>query len=403
MEKSKFYQNARDDIPGPLNDVIVVEATTTWAGPMAACILADMGASVIKVEHPEGEVARKLPPPIPNSGLTVAHETVNRNKKNVSLNLQHTNGRDAFLKLAATADIIIENFRPGTLSSWGVGYEDIAAVKPDIVYVSISGFGQYGTLSDRVGYDPIAQNYSGWASLNGEPDGSPVKAPTWLGDDTAGTHGALGAIAALRHRDQTGEGQHVDVALVDTLLFHSNGNLTSGAMNIPLSRTGNQFDIAAPVNNYTCSDGNVFAGVLLDSHWARLADLLDRHDLEKLAVPDRLGRREELDDLLREYCASTTVSEVVQAFSDLGLPATRVNTYDEVAKEEHVSSRAMLQQVSMSDGKTVPLTGPAVKFSRTPTAIRKRASSLGEDNEEIFGSLGYSKKQLKEMRDEGSI
>ncbi|HJP49670.1 MAG TPA: CoA transferase, partial [Pseudomonadales bacterium] len=233
MEKTEFYARARTDIPGPLSDVVVVEATTTWAGPMAACILADMGAIVIKVEHPTGEIARRLPPVLPDSDLTIANETVNRNKRNISLNLQHNDGREAFLKLSETADIIIENFRPGTLHNWGVGYEQVARVKPDIVYVSISGFGQFGTLSDRVGYDPIAQNYCGWASLNGEPDGSPVKAPTWLGDDTAGMHGALGALAALRHRDQTGEGQHVDVALVDALLFHSNGNLTSGALDIP--------------------------------------------------------------------------------------------------------------------------------------------------------------------------
>ncbi len=403
MEKTEFYARARTDIPGPLSDVVVVEATTTWAGPMAACILADMGAIVIKVEHPTGEIARRLPPVLPDSGLTIANETVNRNKRNISLNLQHNDGREAFLKLSETADIIIENFRPGTLHNWGVGYEQVARVKPDIVYVSISGFGQFGTLSDRVGYDPIAQNYCGWASLNGEPDGSPVKAPTWLGDDTAGMHGALGALAALRHRDQTGEGQHVDVALVDALLFHSNGNLTSGALDIPLERTGNQFNIAAPVNNYRCTNGNVFAGVLLDSHWQRLAQHLNRVDLAELSAMERISRRDELNELLRAYCASMTVEAVVQTFSDMGLPATRVNTYKEVAREEHVSSRDMLQQIETTDGHTIPITGPAVKFSRTPTAVRKCASYLGEDNDEVFGSLGYDHKQLEKMKSDGAV
>jgi crotonobetainyl-CoA:carnitine CoA-transferase CaiB-like acyl-CoA transferase len=403
MEKSAFYKNARDDLPGPLAGVTVVEATTTWAGPMTGCVLADFGARVIKIEHPTGEVVRSLPPVLPDSDLTVPHETVNRNKLNVSLNLQHASGREAFLRLAETADVIVENFRPGTLQSWGVGYEDVAVVKPDIVYVSISGFGQFGLLSDRVGYDPIAQNYSGWASLNGDPDGTPMKAPTWLGDDVAGLHGALGAMAALRHRDQTGEGQHVDVSLVDALLFQSNGLPTAGALGLPNERWGNQFAIAAPVNNYKCKDGNVFAGVLLDAHWQRLARYLHREDLAGLTNAERVGKRREVDQLLEDYCASNTVDAVVNTFTEMGLPATRVNTYEEVAAEEHLASRDMLQQVTLVDGTRVPLVAPAVKFSRTPVRIRDPAAKLGQHNDIVLGELGYSSEELMEMSSKGAI
>ncbi len=402
MEKSAFYKDARDDIPGPLNGVIVLEATTTWAGPMAGCVLGDFGATVIKVEHPEGEVVRRLPPFLPDSKLTIPNETVNRNKMNVSLNLQHPLGRKAFLKIAETADIVIENFRPGTLHDWGVGYEHVAAVKADIVYVSISGFGQFGPLSDRVGYDPIAQNYCGWTSLNGDPEGGPVKAPTYLCDDAAGLQGALGAMAALRHRDQTGEGQHVDVSLVDALLYQSNGYPTAGALGMPLERWGNQFAIAAPINNYRCKDGKVFAGVLLDTHWQRLAKHLGREDLAALTNPDRINKREEVDELLRDYCASTNVDTVVQAFAEMGLPATRVNTYEEVVKEEHVISRDMLQEVTLSDGKTVPIVAPAVKFSRTPVRIREPSATLGQHTETVLGELGYSPEDIKRMRSEGA-
>ncbi|MFP6780809.1 MAG: CoA transferase, partial [Gammaproteobacteria bacterium] len=259
MQKSEFYANARSDLKGPLDGVVVVEATTTWAGPMAACILADYGATVIKVEHPEGEVGRRLPPFIPDSKLSIFNETVNRNKKSLSLDLRKPKGREVFLDLCTSADIVIENFRPGTMTKWGVGYSDVASVKPNIVYVSISGFGQFGELSDRVGYDPLAQNYCGWTSLNGEPDGASVKAPTFLGDDLGGLNGAMGAMAALHHRNKTGEGQHIDVALVDGLIFQSNGNLTAGALDMPIPRTGNEFSIAAPVNRFACSDGYVFA------------------------------------------------------------------------------------------------------------------------------------------------
>lgn len=401
MEKSDFYKHSRDDLPGPLNGVMVLEATTTWAGPMAGCILADFGATVIKVEHPQGEVIRRLPPFLPDSELTIPNETVNRNKKNVSLNLQHPLGREAFLKLAETADIVIENFRPGTLSKWGIGYEQVAAVKADIVYVSISGFGQFGPLSDRVGYDPIAQNYCGWTSVNGDPGGAPVKAPTYLGDDTAGLHGALGAMAALRHRDQTGEGQHVDISLVDALLYQSNGYPTAGALGLPIKRWGNQFAIASPINNYPCKDGNVFAGVLLDTHWQKLARHLGREDLASLTNAERISNREEVDHLLRDYCASKDVDTVVRNFAEMGLPATRVNTYEEVVQEEHVISRDMLQPVTLADGKTVPIVGPAVKFSRTPVRIREPAATLGQHNETVLGELGYTREEIAKIESEG--
>lgn len=403
MKKSEFFANARHDLTGPFQGVVVVEATTTWAGPMAACVLADFGARVIKVEHPSGEITRRLPPFLPDSRLTVTHETVNRNKENVSLNLRKPEGREIFFKLCEMADIFIENFRPGTLASWGVGYADVAAVKPDIVYVSISGFGQYGTLSDRVGYDPVAQNYCGWTSLNGEPDGGPIKAPTWLGDDIAGLHGALAAMAALRHRDQTGEGQHVDVALVDGLMYQSNGYPTAGALNIPMGRWANQFGVAAPVNNYSCTDGSVFAGVLLDAHWKLLAELLGREDLAGLTGPQRIKRRDVVDPLLAEWCAAHTVAEVVDTFAELGLPATRVNTYADLAKEEHVASREMLQSTLLVDGKEVPLTAPAAKFSRTPTRIRNAAPTLGQENAKIYRELGYDESELSRLRDDGVI
>lgn len=403
MKKNEFYANARKDLKGPLDGIVVIEATTTWAGPMAACILADYGATVIKVEHPDGEVARRLPPFFPDSELNIFNETVNRNKKSLSLDLRKPEGRDIFLELCVTADVVIENFRPGTMAKWGVGYADVAGKKADIVYISISGFGQFGELSDRVGYDPLAQNYCGWTSLNGEPDGASVKAPTFLGDDLGGLNGAMGAMAALRHRDQTGEGQHVDVALVDGLIFQSNGNLTAGALDIPIPRTGNEFAIAAPVNRFACSDGYVFAGVLLDSHWKSLSTLLERPDLSELTGADRIQQRDLVNALVAGWCANRTTTEVVDAFTELSLPATRVNTFAECAKLDHIASRDMLQSTELTDGTTVPLTGPAAKFSRTPVRIRDSAPQLGAHNDEILGALGHDADALAKLRDQGII
>ena len=403
MDKSAFYADARTDLRGPLHGVTVVEATTTWAGPMAACILADFGATVIKVEHPQGEVARVLPPYLPDSKLTVVHETVNRNKQNVSLDLRLPEGREIFLKLCARADIVIENFKPGTLASWGVGYADVKAVKADIVYVSVSGFGQFGPLSERPAYDPIAQNFCGWTSLNGDPQGGPTKAPTFLGDDLAGMHGALGALAALVHRNRCGEGQHVDVALIDGLLFQSNGNLTSGAVGIELKRYGNQFAIAAPANVYECTDGRIYGGVLLDSHWRAVCVLIERPELAHLRNVERVERREEVDGLVAAWCRRYTVEEAAAQLNGIGLAVTRVNTFAEAAVHPHVAARDMLQATRLSDGSEVPLTGPAAKFSLTPTAIRDAAPTLGQHNAVIYGELGYDAAALERLRRDGIL
>ncbi|MGD9602316.1 MAG: CaiB/BaiF CoA transferase family protein [Gammaproteobacteria bacterium] len=399
MDKAAFYADARHDLPGPLAGVTVLEATTTWAGPMAGCVLADLGASVVKIEHPDGEIMRRVPPFVPDTRLSVMHEVVNRNKRNISLSLKDPEGRDVFLALCATADIVIENFKPGTLADWGCGYADVKAVKPDVIYVSISGFGQFGPYCDRPGYDPIAQNFTGWSSLNGEPGGAPVKAPTFLGDDLGGLHGALGALAALTHRNLTGEGQHVDVALVDGLVFQSNGHLTIGALGLPQERWGNQFALAAPVNSYVCTDGRVYTGVLLDSHWRAFCRHIGRADLADLDGLARIRRRDELDHLLAQWCVSRSTQDVVDTMNMLGLAVTRVNSFAEAARDPHLQARDMLQPTPLGNGGTIPLTGPAAKFSRTPTRVRSAAPALGEHTDALLAQLGYSPAQIADLRD----
>jgi formyl-CoA transferase len=409
MDKADFYRDARTDLTGPLQGITALEATTTWAGPMAGCLLADFGADVIKVEHPTGEIGRRLRPLLPDSkaSLSLPHETVNRNKRSMTLNLSSPAGRDVFLDLARRVDVVVENFRPGTMAGWGVGYEQVRAVKPDIVYVSISGFGQFGGLSHRVGYDPVAQHFSGFTSINGDPEGEPVKAATFLGDDLAGLHGALGALAALRHRDRTGEGQHVDVALVDTLLFQSNGNLAAGALGITTPRTGNEFTVCAPTNMYACVDGHAFAGVLIDAHWRRLASMLGHGELADdpryATLTARLNHRADVDRLLADWCAQRRTADVVAAFDANGLPAVRVNTYAEAAAEPHVDERDMLQRVRLHDGTEAPLVGPAAKFSRTPTRVRAAAEPLGSSTEQLLRELGYDVDAIAQLRQQGAI
>ena len=408
MEKADFFREARRDSAGPLAGVRVLEATTTWAGPMCGCLLADFGADVVKVEHPAGEVSRRSPPFLPgtNPPLSFMHEIVNRNKRSVALDLHGDAGRALFVRLAAKSDIVIENFRPGTLDAWGIGYAAVRAVRPDVIYVSISGYGQWGPDHDRVGYDPLAQAASGFLSLNGAPDGDPVKSPTFLADDLAGLHAAFAALAALRHRDRTGEGQHVDVALLDAMLFQSTGYIALGAMGVDLPRLGNQFRIAAPANTYHARDGSILAGVLLDSHWRRLAELLGRAELgddpRYATAVARIERRAEVDGLLAAWVGERTSAEALEALCGASIPAAPVRSYAEAAADPHVREREMLQEVERG-GARIPLTGPAAKLSRTPVRVRHAARDLGADSEAILDELGVPREERRALRDAGVV
>jgi len=409
VEKAEFYRNARRDLPGPLAGVRILEATTTWAGPMCGCIFADLGADVIKAELPQGEVARRLPPflPGPEPRLSFMHTTVNRNKRSLTLDLRRSEGQEVFRRLATQADVIVENFRPGIMAAWSLGYEHLRAVKLDIIYVSISGYGQFGPDHDQAGYDPAAQAASGFISLNGEVDGVPVKSPTFLADDLGGLHGAIGALAALRHRDATGEGQHIDVGLLDALLFQSNGYLTLAALGAPPRRMGSEFVVAAPASVYRCRDGHVMAGVLLDSHWKRLAQLIGRPELadhpDYASTRARVERRDEVNGLMARWLEPRSVGDVVSLLREAGLAVAPVRTYADAARDPHVLARDMLQPTRQEDGSLVPLTGPPTKFSRTPTRVRSEAPALGAHTDEILAELGIDAAERRRLRDAGVI
>ena len=405
MQKEEFYREARTDLPGPMSGVRVLEVTTTWAGPMCGTVLADLGADVVKVEIPSGDVGRAIFPTLPGTEVGFAHATVNRNKRAVTLDIRKPEGRDICLDLARTSDIVLENFKVGTMQNYGLGYEDIRAIKPDIVYVSITGWGQFGPKYEEAGYDPLAQAFSGFLSINGSTEGPPTKAGTFLADDLGGLHGAIGAMGALRHRDQTGEGQHVDVALLDSMLFQSNGLPSLGALDVAPGRNGNEFGFAVPANVYDCKDGPIYVGVLLDAHWRTLVEILEQPDLaDNPAFATREARAENRDIcnmMLSEWLAERTRSEALEILLDHGLAVAPVQTFVEAAQDPHVLARDMLQTVTFDDGTSAPITGPAAKFSRTPTKVRSAAPSMGQHTDEVLTELGLDEDRRRALAQAG--
>ena len=404
MKKWDFFAEARTDLTGPLAGVKVLEATTTWAGPMCGCLLADLGADVIKVEPTGGDVSRFLPPFLPGTDppLSFMHASVNRNKRSLALDLRHPEGREIFLRLGSEVDVIVENFRAGKLDRRGLGYEGVKRVNPDIIYVSISGFGQFGAYAHRAGYDVLAQAFSGFLSLSGTPEGEPVKPPTFLSDDLGGLHGALAAVAAIRHRDRTGEGQHIDIGLLDALLFQSNGNLALAAMDVELPRTGNEFVFNAPGNLYRCRDGYVMLVVLVDHHWKLLAPVIGHPELAEhpdYATNDaRIAHRAELNQLLSEWFAARSVAEATDLLEDHGLAFAPVRSYAQSAHDPHVIERDLLQTTE-HDGTAILHVGPAAKMSRTPLKVRNAAPALGEHTDEILEGLGIDADARRKLRD----
>jgi formyl-CoA transferase len=390
VRAEEFHAEARPGSIGPLEGVRVLAVTKVWSGPLAACVLGDLGADVVNVELPGGREG-EVPPDIPGTGLSWFRESVHRNKRSVGLDLREPAGRERFLRLVATADAVVENYLPGTLDDWGVGYRDCRAVRPDIVFVSISGWGQYGPNRLLPAYDPAIQAASGWMALNGMPDGPPVRSPTFLADELAGLHAAIGALAALVHRARTGEGQHVDVSMMDSLLFSSSGLPTLAATGAPPRRMGNETDFVVPANVYACEDGYLYLTVALNKHWRVLADVIGRPELARAegfrTNGQRLENREYVNKVVAEWCISRTVADAVATLSAARLVVAPVRTLAEAVRDPHVVARRALVETTLSNGTSAPLVAPPARFSRTPSAIRRAAPVAGADTDDVFAAL----------------
>jgi formyl-CoA transferase len=404
-DRAAFFREARHDLSGPLDGVRVLEVTSTWAGPRCAGMLADYGADVVKIELPGSpDVAHRLPPILESADpkLSFFDAAVNRNTRNIVLDLKQPAGRDAFLELARTADIVVENYRPGCMAEWGCGYEQVRKVKPDIVYISISGYGQFGPYSTRAGYDPQAQAMSGLMWLNAVGDAPPMKLPIYISDELTGLHAAFAALAALKHRDARGEGQHVDVSLIDATIASCTGQPTLAAQGIPTPRLGNTYPFGAPANVYQCRDGWLYAGVLLDTHWVKLSALLGRPEMgldpDYATIPARVARRAELDDMLAAFCGERTRDQVISEIAAIGLSVEKIFTPAEMVADPHIQARETIQAVAQPSGAIVRTEGPPAKMSRTPVKIRRAAVPHGTDTDEVLSAAGFDAERRERLK-----
>ena len=390
-----------------LDGVTVVDFTRILAGPYCTMVLGDLGAEVLKVESPTGDDSRHWGPPFV-SGESAYFLAVNRNKKSLCLDLKKEGGLDVVLRLVEGADVVIENFRPGTMARLGLGYDALAEKNPGLVYCSISGYGQSGPLSSRPGYDAVMQGEAGWMGLTGEPEGAPMKVGASLADIFTGVMASQGILAALYRRERSGRGEHVDVSLFDsvmaTLCYQAQGYLLTG--DVP-ARLGNRHSSLAPYETFRTSDSHVIVGVGNDALWKRFVECVGRDELRAPELErnqSRVERYAELRALLEPIFAERTTAQWVELLEDAGIPVGRVRDVAEVFANPQVDSRNMKISVDHAALGPIALTGNPIKLSRAQEPEATAPPVLGADTESVLRErLGLDESDLSRLRSSGAI
>ena len=384
---------------GPLTGVKVLDLTRILAGPTATQLLGDLGATVLKIENPvnAGDDTRQWGPPFATDAdgqatdLSAYFMAANRNKKSVAVDITTDAGQATIRRLIAEADILVENFKPGGLAKYGLDYASLADDQPGLIYCSISGFGQSGPNRDKPGYDLMAQGFGGIMSLTGEPDGNPMKVGVGIADVMCGMYATVGILAALRHRDQTGQGQQIDLALVDAqiawLINEGVNYLTSGALP---QRRGNAHPNIVPYDTFATADGHVIIAVGNDAQFQRFCavmGLVGIADDPRFATnPARLQHRAALIAQVAPVVSARTTADVVATLEAVKVPVGPVQSLDAVFASEQVSARDMTIDMTQPDGAPVRLIGNPLKFSATPVSYRYAPPHFGADTETVLGS-----------------
>lgn len=391
-------------IRGALDGVKILDLGRVIAAPYAAAFLADMGADVVKVEQPgSGDDARQY---LPLNGYFACF---NRSKKGITLNLK--TGKDVFLKLVEEADVVIENFRPGVMKKLGLDYEELKKVNPRLIYCAVSAFGQEGPYSQIAGYDPLIQAMSGIVNITGEPDGEGYRCGAPVCDVMSAMNAAYAIVCALRYRDLTGKGQMIDIAIVDQgiLAQSSTNQFYLSERKIP-QRLGNGYAAGAPGNSYYAKDGKYMFAGSGDAAWKKICNAWGKPELiEDERFADRTARtknRELVDQMMNDFGKDKTVEECLEFYKKIGLAVGPVNNTEQVYNDPHFGKNGIRQMFATVDYPGVgeiEITNQAVKMSESQPEIRSAPPVLGQDNEEIYKSLGYSMDEIKEMKKTGII
>ena len=393
---------------GALSGVRVLDLTRILSGPFASMILADLGADVIKIEDVgTGDDTRHWGPPFHGADAAYYH-SVNRNKRSLAVDLKAEDGLALVQRLAASADVVLENFRPGTAERLGLGYAALSDGNPRLVYGSVSGHGHTGPLSRNAGYDAIAQAMSGAMSVTGEPDGEPVRFGVAGADLSAGLWVTIGVLAALQSREQTGRGQHVDVALVDGLT----SLLTYVAQNWFASgetprRYGSAHPNIVPYQGFPTRDGDIMVTVGNDSLWRRFAPVLGLDDLAadpRFATnPDRVRNRDTLLPLVETSLAARTTADWTQALEAAGIPVGAILSVPDALTHPQLVAREMVVDLPHPVEGTVRSLGSPVKLSGTPPQLRQASPGHGEHTGEILAAMGYAAGDIDRFRADGVV
>ncbi len=391
-----------------LEGIRVLDLTRALAGPFCTLMLGDNGADVIKVEMPgSGDDTRKWGPPF--IGEESAYFlSINRNKRSLTLNLRDPQAKEIFLKLAKDSDVIVENFTPGVMERFGLDYEAVKATNPNVIYCSISGFGQDGPYRSRPAYDQIMQGIGGLMSVTGEPDGEPQKIGVAVTDIGAGMWAAFAIMAALHHRGQSGAGQYIDVSMMDAqiawLTYQAGYFFANGT---PPKRMGAAHPTLVPYQAFMCQDGKyINVAVGSDRIWDRFCQGINREDLKDhpdyANNGDRVRNRGAMVSMLQEYFLTRPVADWVKDLQAVNVPCGPINDLADVFADAQVLARNMYQEMPHPTLGSIKQTGLPIKFSATPGGLDRHPPLLGEHNQEVLTSLGYSEGDIRSFQ-EGAV
>lgn len=394
--------------PAPLDGIRVVDLSRVVAGPYCTMTLGDMGADVVKIEQPgRGDESRAFGPPF-LGGESPYYLSINRNKRSCTVDLKHEAGRAVVRRLIAGADVVIQNFRPGAAARLGLDYETVAARRPEVVYCSISGFGDGGPDADRPGYDLIVQGESGLMDLTGEADGPPTRIGTSIADLTAGMMAAQGILLALYARRTTGRGQHVRVAMLDavaSLLTYNAGNYFASG-EVP-TRRGNDHPSVVPYQTLRARDGWMNLGIANDSLWVRYCDAVGRPDLRDdprfATAPERVRHRDVLVPIVVEITAGRTVAEWMDVLGAAGVPCGRIRSVAEVCTNPQLTARGKVVEHPHPTAGRVRMIGQPIELSETPGRIDRAPPLLGEHTDEVLRAAGYTDEEIRAFRAAGAV